>query len=165
MPNAVTRKPDLRLVAQSGVDYVKRAMKLGAGNKLRDVSSSFGGSVLCVLAQRSVTSTQASSGSEHFLRVLAGAAENTGCGNCGEQAAIAFIYLLDRNVRPLDYMALASPGDHAFVVVGRSAETDEHEPSTWKGAFVCDPWHGTVYDPIALSKLWGHRPKLIHRQD
>jgi hypothetical protein len=79
-------------------------------------------------------------------------AASAGCGNCGEQAAIAFSYLeLSRNARPLDYVGpagstrIVSSGniDHAFVVIGRVKGSDPLDQKTWGvDAVVCDPWDG-----------------------
>jgi hypothetical protein len=66
-----------------------------------------------------------------------------GIGNCGEMCAVALIYLEQRSARPIDSMA-ATPGNHAYLVIGRDAtdSTAAPGPSTsWgKDAVVCDPW-------------------------
>jgi hypothetical protein len=120
--SAAAKQPDYRLIAQSAVEYVRKKMTVGASNKVRDVVSSRGTSLLCLPAERGVEEEQASGRFDQYLRMVAAIAENTGCGNCGEQAAIAFVYLMDRGIRPLDFMPLASPGDHAF---------DIKDPGTW----------------------------------
>src|SRR5438105_29150 len=105
-------------------------MALGASNKFADVLESFGQSYLCVLATRSVDiSVPAEPGDDAygeraFYRASAAKAADLGCGNCGEQAAVAFMYLKDAGVRPLDLMAYQDPGDHAFVVIGRVEGSD-----------------------------------------
>lgn len=74
-----------------------------------------------------------------WLRVTAAESRKQGCANCGEFAAVAFVYLLDLGVRPLDYMSLKGQ-DHAFVVIGRKAG-DPSKASNWGPfAVVCDPW-------------------------
>ncbi len=66
-----------------------------------------------------------------------------GCGNCDEQASLAFVFLRDRGNRPLDFMTV---GDHAFVVLGRETGSDHTDYATWgPEAVVCDPWHEKVY--------------------
>lgn len=69
-----------------------------------------------------------------------------GCGNCGERAAVAFMYLLDAlKAKPLDYMARTN-ADHAFVVIGRKAESKESDFKTWgTDCIVCDPWAGAAF--------------------
>jgi hypothetical protein len=153
-------------VAQEAVDYVKSKMTVGALNKVPDVWKSKGESIVCVLAERSVTKQYESVRIDHYLRFVAGAAEATGCGNCGEQSATAFVYLLDHGVRPPDWMALQDPGDHAFVVIGRLRNSIESEPETWGDrAIVCDPWKGKVYSPRELRRMWTYKPFSIYRKD
>lgn len=76
------------------------------------------------------------------FEAIAALAKQYGCGNCMEMAAMAFMYLYRLKVRPLDYMALNYPADHAFVVIGRkgSEEDDNHGGNWGKNAVVCDPW-------------------------
>jgi hypothetical protein len=73
------------------------------------------------------------------IRIIANTARKNKCGNCGEFSALAFIYLYDLGVRPLDWMGLLG-GDHAFVVIGRQAG----KATDWKkwgaAAVVCDAW-------------------------
>jgi hypothetical protein len=71
-------------------------------------------------------------------RIVAEYAGKNGCGNCGENAILAFMYLYDLGVRPLDNMAVDQ--DHAFVVIGRKPG-DVNDFATWGPvAVVCDPW-------------------------
>jgi hypothetical protein len=104
---------------------------------------------------------------------LARLADVTRGNSAGEQAALAFSYLLSLGIRPLDFMH--APGrDHAFVVIGRDdpvkarAASDEDEergavmtapdaarhelrPETWGvDAVVCDPYHGVVCRQVEL---------------
>ena len=80
-----------------------------------------------------------------WLESAAGRASQWHCGNCGEQAALAYQFLEDQGVAPLDYMDRQNY-DHSFVVIGRSDGSDEYDPSTWgTAAVVCDPWHGKAY--------------------
>ncbi len=100
---------------------------------------------------------------------LARIAEQSGAGVSGEQAAVAFAYLLQRGVRPLHYMHMAGR-EQAFVVIGRRRPAgpvqqdeqadDQHGgvlvtpaepqsetgPESWGAdAAVCDPWSGVAY--------------------
>ena len=155
---------DYRPAAFEAVLYVRRKLTLGAGNKVIDLLSSAGASGLCVSAQRSVTTKWNTQTMEKYLRLTAGAAEGARCGNCQEQSAVAFTYLLDRGVRPIDWMALQDPGDHAFVVVGRHSRTFETDPSSWgASAVVCDPWYGSVY--FAGHWKFKQKPYSIYRVD
>jgi hypothetical protein len=73
---------------------------------------------------------------------------DTNCGNCNEQAAIAFTYLHRLGVRPLDYCTLtpfSRDVDHVFVIIGRRKKADpKSKLPVWEqwddDAVVCDPW-------------------------
>jgi hypothetical protein len=82
------------------------------------------------------------------IQTLARLVDANGCGNCGEMAARTFIYLLNLNIRPLDYYALNDEADHAFVVIGRVGG-DDNDWRTWgKTAVVCDPWASGLLIPM-----------------
>jgi hypothetical protein len=134
--------PNLQ-AARDAVAYVHQKLVVGSSNKPRDVIASLGGSVVCVLATRSVEiATGDRDAVLGLIRADAAKAEHVGCGNCGESAALAFMYLYDRHVHPLDFMA-GQNVDHAFVVIGRLASSDEAKPDSWgPDAVVCDPWGG-----------------------
>jgi uncharacterized protein YkvS len=76
------------------------------------------------------------------IQILSDLADQYGCGNCGELTAVTFIYLYNLSIRPLDFMALKPPADHAFVVIGRSgSDTDDSFGRNWdSNAVICDPW-------------------------
>jgi hypothetical protein len=92
------------------------------------------------------------------IMAMSWAAKHEGAGNCGELAAIAFSYLEDEGVRPLDYMVFTSPAyDHVWVVIGRAAGSSVRDLSTWgEDALWCDPWQlreGRVYSIQDLIKM------------
>lgn len=68
-------------------------------------------------------------------------------GNCGEYTALAFEYLKGKDVGPVDYMALTD-GDHAFCVLGRPPNTDEHDAGTWGSSdvWVIDGWKKLCFE-------------------
>jgi len=72
------------------------------------------------------------------IRLSADKAKSKGCGNCGENSSLAFIFLYDMGVRPLDRMAIDA--DHAFVVIGRTGADDGDWKNWGDAAVVCDPW-------------------------
>ncbi|MEM5585458.1 hypothetical protein WNZ15_23580 [Roseibium sp. AS2] len=73
------------------------------------------------------------------MRTYAALALKNKCGNCGEFSAAAFIYLYDRNIRPLEWCGLLD-ADHAFVIIGRNAG-DPSNYSAWGDvSAICDPW-------------------------
>lgn len=67
-------------------------------------------------------------------------ARTYGCGNCGENAALAFTLLKQWNVQPVDLMKCTNM-DHLFVVIGMRAGANSGDYKTWgPDAVVCDPW-------------------------
>jgi hypothetical protein len=91
------------------------------------------------------------------IKAMCWAAKHEAAGNCGELAAIAFMFLEDEGVRPLDYMVFTAPTyDHVWVVIGRAAGSNVRDLSTWgEEAVWCDPWQlreGRVYSIEDLIK-------------
>lgn len=147
--------------ARLAVDFVQQKMTVGAGNKFGDIARSFGGALLCVPASRSVDIAVPRGPIPAWLREAAAKAEHVGCGNCGEQAALAFIDLHERHhAHPLDYMARTNR-DHAFVVIGRARGSRIDDYTTWGNeAVVCDPWDLKTYTAteIPIKAYGGARP-------
>lgn len=146
---------------REAVAYVKKTLTLGAGNKLNDIVGSFGASPFCVAALRAYENFGDPKDEVDQIREWAAKAATMKCGNCGEHAAIAFCYLLDLEVKPLDYM-FATNHDHAFVVIGRPATSDVSKPEEWGAdAVVVDAWHegGKTYPASAF------RAQMIHGLD
>ncbi|MBP7676643.1 MAG: hypothetical protein KBB14_09995 [Thermoanaerobaculia bacterium] len=74
----------------------------------------------------------------------------TKAGNCNEQSITAFVWLLDRGVKPIAWMYLTN-GKHAFVAIGRKAGSG-NDPAKWgDSVVVCDPWAGEAY-PLPADK-------------
>lgn len=69
------------------------------------------------------------------------------CGNCFEQAVVAFIYLHDiKKLSKIDLVSVIG-GDHAFLVIGRAEGSNINDNTTWgDDAVICDPW-GQCYYP------------------
>lgn len=76
--------------------------------------------------------------------LVAELAEKMKSGNCGEQAALAFVYLLKHNILPLDFCRVKN-GDHGFVVIGRSKESNPNDIATWGNAVICDPLNNQAF--------------------
>jgi hypothetical protein len=77
--------------------------------------------------------------------------EKTGAGNCGEFAALCFMWAKRRGVYPIDYMSLTN-GDHCFVVIGRKLDSDHRKVSTWGAeAVIADGWDNNAY-----QASWGN---------
>lgn len=143
--------------ARLAISFVRGKMTLGASNKLGDVLWSAGRTLLCVRASRSVDIAVPRGPIVSWLREAAAKAEAVGCGNCGEQAALAFMELYERlQARPLDYMTRTNR-DHAFVVIGRVSGSRIDDHTTWGGdAAVCDPWAQTAFPTSDIpTKAYG----------
>lgn len=140
--------------ALEAVRFVKSKMRLGARNQIGDLWRSRGGSIDCISDMRSDIETYAGTLKGHFAEsqsaaherlaeFTAAAAVQYGCGNCDEQAALAFIFLRDKGVFPIDWvdmlgLAGGKLGGHSFVVIGRVKKAIK--PADWgPTAVVCDP--------------------------
>jgi hypothetical protein len=141
---------DARTLADSIVSQVQAKLPKGAANK----PGSSRVAIECVGRMRSVTVQQLMAAGAFYklvtdIRTIAESALSKGCGNCGEQAAIAFMMLVDKKVEPIDYMFCAGEGDdHVFVVIGRreGSEVRKYNAQTWgPDAVVCDPWMNKAY--------------------
>jgi hypothetical protein len=160
-------------IAWEAVRHVKGRMKFGAKNKLQDLLRSRGQSIDCVNDLRAdedkyaqslarLAQDSPASANERLIEFRAALAASHGCGNCAEQAALAFVYLRDKAIFPLDYMVkpdvFLSFGGHAFVVVGRDRGSAADKPSTWgPSAAVADPHETATAYPA--SKIEQHMPK------
>jgi hypothetical protein len=142
--------------ASLALDYVKRSVTVGLQKRIADELKSFGMAYVCVAAIRSVESADLSSlGPKAYIHRIAEILKTTGCGNCGEQSALAFTYLEENSVKPLDWMCRAN-GDHAFVVIGRDKHVSEANYNDWgKDAVVCDPWKGEAFPASETGKKNG----------
>lgn len=146
-------------------EYVKNKMTIGASNKIRwDFPKAWACSGSLVntgemrkyvdgemhKAVESSTETVYSSLDYNikmqklYVEKSAQGAELYGCGNCGEQSAIAFIYLRNQKVFPIDWMEV-NDYQHAFVIIGRQRGSDTRNYATWgPDAVICDPWRDVV---------------------
>lgn len=155
MNNSLIDKHENLRQAEGAVTYVKQKMVIGASNKSSDLFTSLferEWSMTCVERIRKEPYSGATIISK--LRAIAQRASINGCGNCGEQAAIAFVWLMNKKISPIDYMSRTN-ADHAFVVIGR--EGDLKNPDSWgDNCYVCDPWDGTSYAiKDASKKMYG----------
>lgn len=134
--------------AEDAVRFVHISMTIGASNKAGSTAEARA----CVARIRRLGYSS--------IKEMADRALAAGCGNCGEQAAIAFMKLAKRGFRPLDYMAWKRPGDHAFVVIGRKWWFTAEDPRKWgPKAVVSDPWardwfYGSMYN-VRMRALGG----------
>ena len=144
-------------------DYVKKKMTIGASNKMRwDFPRAWAcsGSLIntgemrlhvdklmdeALLNEHYTTDLDGALKYQRiYLEKSAEAAQAYGCGNCGEQSAIAFVYLRQQKTFPLDWMEV-NDYEHAFVIIGRRRGSDPANYATWGDeAVVCDPWRDVV---------------------
>jgi hypothetical protein len=150
--------------AQIANQYVKSKMTIGASNKMRwdfPVAWQCSGSLINKGAMREQVDIDVLAASKAapkpktrlqltyqaqriILEKSAAAAEQFGCGNCGEQSAIAFVYLRRQKTFPLDWMEV-NDYEHAFVIIGRKRGSDTTDARTWGDeAVICDPWRDVV---------------------
>jgi hypothetical protein len=135
-------------IAQGAVKYVKSVLPLGAGNNGEDVLVSGGASLQCVMHLRDSYPDSITNGNQTdgWIKSVASRAGKAGCGNCGEQSAVAIVYLLEYSADSLDLMAFDPLFfDHVFVVIGRAKGSTVNRISTWgPNAVVCNPWQPIV---------------------
>jgi hypothetical protein len=142
---------NLRL-ARSAVEEVK-GLGILASNKLGDRLKAAGGveNVVGVgfdyTAVDGVDATRDAGVRAMTIGNMRGTVEyvrRTRYGNCWEQAMVAFIYLYDKGLRPLDYMAFSTAGyDHVWVGVGLHPGWQGNNLRSWGDEAVwCDPWQG-----------------------
>lgn len=123
--------------ARNAIAYTKRQLPQGGG----------AGAFLCVKMMRHGSkSTLRHRTMYDYVRSWAARARHFGCGNCAEHAAVAFVYLEDKKIVPIDYLGSVTDGDHAFIVIGRAHGSKKTDIKTWGSrAVVCDPYYDKVY--------------------
>ena len=167
-------KRDLYLSqAVTTVKYVQGKMEFGASNKFPNLAAA-----MCVGwggmpgkmrqdVDKSLNAIQGGWNWKQRIDIEAYNAKSWGCGNCGEQASVAFAYLRGLNVLPLDYyQADTALTKHAFVIIGRDAGTNATDYRTWnKDAVVCDPWRGVADFVTAESSYFSGKTLTHHYRE
>jgi hypothetical protein len=168
--------------AKEAVKYVISKMDIGSSNKMQPWE--WKGKVAKILCTGSAINKGAmreaqdkdlaelkrnkgTIGWKEAVDVFANQARQWGCGNCGEQSAMAFVYLRDHKTGPRDWMKIGN-FVHAFVVLGRPADSNESDCTTWgKKAVVCDPWRERAEPAMPYANLWfGNRGiTLLYREE
>lgn len=141
--------------AKIALRYTKNALPLGAADNVSDQLRTGFTVNLALLPSRGFknmgSAINAVFGVEEsaiqYYRRVAYFAEEYGVGNCQEQAAVAFCYLVNRGVKPVELMYRTN---HLFVIVGRGPSPRDagspDDPTTWANhCWVCDPWKNKVY--------------------
>ena len=117
------------------VKYVQSKMDIGASNKLPQSYWGWPARIMCVSESREQIlkdlkqqgpALRHSGGDQKkaMMETWAYWATTYGCGNCGEQSAMAFVHLRDIwKVHPIDWMQVGN-FSHAFAVLGRIGATN-----------------------------------------
>jgi hypothetical protein len=106
------------------------------------------------------------------------AIKKTGAGNCAELSLVAFAELHRLRVRPLYWVYLSKPGDHAFTIAGYPGVPYDsnhgwgRDLSRWgHGVWVVDPWanigcKAAQYKAAWAAKMnkWGAAGKQVSYQ-
>lgn len=143
-----TTRAAREIVAAKAVEYVQSKLTVGASN----IDNPHALAQARVVEARNFT---VGGTSELFgkakLFQIASSAVKSHAGNCGEQAAVAFKYLYDLGIFPLDYVS-STREDHAWLVIGRPSGTDIKRPEHWGDDWVvCDPWNVAQGQPGVVS--------------
>ena len=168
--------------AEMAVKYVEEKMTFGALNKPEDesrrnqkgIEPPYSGIDAFRFAAFRAMMTQGSVKEAQDPRIsnlysMAKFAEEVGMGNCGEQAAIAFRYLIKtKNLGHVgQFVIIGKKPLHEIVVLGLTGSPPEMQhlnleqyPSGWTNAVVCDPWY---HDWFKVSDDWSRRIGNITR--
>lgn len=105
---------------------------------------------------------------ELYINEMAKLAVDSQTGNCSELSALAFLYLRDNGIRPIEYYGVIRGGwDHAFVVLNRDTNIAVPNFADWSyQAVCCDPlkdrsddagflatWYPKMF-PLKTTDLW-----------
>lgn len=144
--------------ARRAIRYTQSVLGVTPSNHIAQRIRTFGGSTQCVVRIRAAYGPNIDHNRIMNIRRIAGAAKRRRCGNCGEYAAVAFDYLMLTNCpHVIEYASYVSPGDHAFVIVGRPVNTTARIPGSWGSrAVVADAWAGNV---VASGDYWTDMPQ------
>ena len=144
------------LSAKSAMNYTTAKLIFGSSNKFFDNLRTLGITALAVSEMYKQTEQYLKAGGVpvptpghadwnrfglQYIEAMSQAALTMGAGNCEENAAVAFMYLYNSGIRPLDYMMI--PDRHAFVVLGAEVRATRTNFTEWTSglAVVCDPWY------------------------
>lgn len=161
----MTRTPTPYSWSRSAIQYTREQVGLVPSNRPDRAPIAIGWSVAtCVAPGRSGQYWSAGGVSNIMnIRRMASRAKNDDCGNCGEYAAVVFDYLyLSDCLFPIEYTHYRRPGDHAFVIVGRT-QGDAADPATWnEDAVVADAWANRIVSGSDYyTRMYGY-PELVH---
>ncbi|MEA2343246.1 MAG: hypothetical protein QOF63_1415 [Thermoanaerobaculia bacterium] len=159
--------------AQLAIAHVRNTVRMLSNNREFDTRQGGGGDVV---AARSLAFTRRQQVPQDWQKELVAevsAYVEKRAGNCEEMAKVAFVYLAENGLNPLEVAFFSGVGgrirlfgttnyhdvepDHAFVIIGRKIGPQEARERTqgiisipavesWKfGAVICDPWSKRAY--------------------
>jgi hypothetical protein len=137
---------------EAAIAYVRRYMTIGASHKLTNVVGSLGESLICVSKLRSEYA-----GGAKFANWHDAVAENSrlgrlhGCGNCGEQSAIAYMFFFNNSMKPIDWITV-NRADHQFTLLGCATGAGSYHWKWGPRCVVVDPWNGECYPGSEIAK-------------
>jgi hypothetical protein len=150
--------------AQAAVKFVQAHMTFGADNKLADKIRTGGANHWAIENMRADAESFMNDGNSWIafkeeankVDVRAWLAKHYGAGNCMEQSALAYVYLRDRKIAPLDWCRFdIRRKNHAFVILGAAAEIRLNNFAEWtRGAVLCDPWDGYAGEACYIIRRW-----------
>lgn len=80
-------------------------------------------------------------------KLLALSAKTTSIGNCRDMSSVALFKAMEMGIWNTHVdLAYINPGNHMVVVIGREAESNPHNHSTWgENAVILDAWAGKYF--------------------
>jgi hypothetical protein len=165
--------------AKDALSYVKKQLTHGAYNSpiewlrpwqtipslIRQTSSGFDESLRRGIDEIKARNLPEDQARVAMIELWAKLALEMQAGNCGLQAAVAFKYLKDRAIAPIELMGFVTNGDHGFVLLNRRLDMDASSFAEWShGAVICDPWKWRV-GIAGMMQIWygSTNPTVIGR--
>lgn len=144
-------KEELIRAAKAACEHVYQVCPLGSANRpngqsqelalqaLMQAKYSFDDQIEEIIADPTFTEAQKNL---TIIRLLADIGHGAKAGNCQEMAAIAFLFLIEKEIFPIE---LVHTQEHTFIVIGRNPDTSSiNDIKDWtKDVVICDPWRRT----------------------
>lgn len=168
---ALMEKKRAMILGKGAMHFVKSKITLGSSNNILNplgwITPEWKFSLaeqsivsICVDQLRTNASSKAKTSNADLINkylIYADQAEKSGCGNCGEQSALAFAWLMRHRAVPVEIMKVTN-GDHAFCVLNRDSRTDPAHPDQWNEESVyCDPWRSLI--------SYGRQMSVVNRRN
>ena len=116
----------------NGEDYGTRFF---ASVALTQIKVDFDSQVSAIQSDATLSSDQQSL---KIIKLLANIAEAANAGNCQEMAAVAFLFLMEKGITPIELVSIPT---HTFIIIGRDPASSIHDSENWgEDVVICDPW-------------------------